>query len=231
MKIIGLIGGLGPESTIDYYKSIIATYRERGGSDGNPHIIVNSLDLEKMVRLVTADRREEIASWLRQEITRLASAGAEFGALTANTPHLVFDEVSANSPIPLISIVEATCAAAKNLNLTRVGLLGTRFTMQGRFYPAVFEKAGVAVITPPSQDQTLVHERYMNELLRGLFRPQTREEILAIVARMKTTDGIEAAILAGTELPLLLRESKGEVPFLDTTAIHVRAIVDAAMAV
>lgn len=228
MSIIGLIGGLGPESTIDYYKLIIEAWRARTGGESNPRIVVNSLDVEKMIRLVTADRRGEIVTWLREEIGRLAAAGAAFGAITANTPHFVFDQVAANSPIPLISIVEATSKAAKKMNLQRVGLLGTRFTMQGSFYPEVFTRAGIVLVRPQPDDLSLVHERYMNELLRGIFRPETKKEILGIIAKMKNSEGIEAVILAGTELPLLLRESKGDVPFLDTTAIHVQAIVDAA---
>jgi aspartate racemase len=226
MKTAGLIGGLGPESTIDYYKLIIAAYRERRPDGGYPSLIINSVDLNKVRDLITEDRLPEVTEYLAAEVGRLAAAGADFGALSANTPHVVFDELSRLSPIPLISIVEVTCAAAKARGMKRAGLFGTRFTMQGRFYRDVFDRAGVTLVTPRAAEQDYIHDKYMNELVEGIFLPETRESLLAIVERMSARDDIEGLILGGTELPLILRAEKhGEVPFLDTTKIHVEEIV------
>ena len=133
MRRLGIIGGLGPESTVDYYQLIVATYRER--THGSyPAIIINSIDLNKARDLVTANALADLTEYLVAEVQRLARAGADFGLLAANTPHIVFDDLRRQSPIPLLSIVEATCEAAQALGMKRVGLLGTRFTMQGRFF-------------------------------------------------------------------------------------------------
>lgn len=226
MKTAGIIGGLGPESTIDYYRLIIAAYRERKQEDSYPSLIINSVSLSKVRDLITEHRLPEVTQYLSAEVNRLAAAGADFGALSANTPHIVFDDLRRQSTLPLISIVEATCAAAEARGMKRVGLLGTRFTMQGRFYSDVFDRAGITLIAPSAEEQDYIHDKYLSELVNGIFLPETRERLLAIVELMSTRDGIEGLILGGTELPLILRAEKhGEVPFLDTTKIHVEEIV------
>ena len=163
------------------------------------------------------------SSWIGE---RLARAGADFGALAANTPHIVFDQLRARSPIPLISIVEATCDRARELGLKRVTLFGTRFTMQAGFYPEVFAGSGIDLVIPGQADQDYIHEKYMDELLQNIFLPETRQGLLAIVDRMKARDGIDGLILGGTELPLILRGAESDIPFLDTTRIHVDRIVE-----
>ena len=118
----------------------------------------------------------------------------------------MFDEVAPKSPIPLISIVEATCAVAKAQNLKRLALFGTRYTMQANFYPKVFKREGIELLVPDPRDQDYIHDKYMNELVPGKFLPETRAGLLAIVDRMKATSDIDGVILAGTELPLILRD-------------------------
>jgi len=227
MKTVGIIGGIGPESTIEHYRFIIAGYRERKGDGIYPSIIINSVDLNRLISWMNANEFDNAADYLVHEIERLARAGADFGALASNTPHIVFDQIRDRSPIPLISIVESACDAAQTLGIKRVGLLGTRFTMRGRFYPEVFSRAGINLIVPDETEQDYVHEKYMNELLNNIFLPETREGLLAIVDRMKNRDGIKAVILGGTELPLILRDDLGRgIPFLDTTKIHVEHIVE-----
>ncbi len=227
MKTAGMIGGLGPESTIDYYRAIISRYRARNPDGGYPSIIINSLDVSKGINLLDTGRLSELADYLTVGVERLACAGATFGFISANTPHMVFDEVQRRSAIPLLSIVRAACDRAKSLGLKSVGLFGTRFTMQATFYPEEFRRAGIAVIRPKESEQDFIHEKYLNELLNGTFRPETRAELLRIAGRMKVEDDTEAVILAGTELPLLLRGPEAEeIDFLDTTEIHVEAVVD-----
>src|SRR5260370_36187310 len=143
MKTLGIIGGLGPESTVDYYQKIIALYRERTGDGSYPQFIINSVDLKTGLDFMAANDLARMADYLLQGIGKLARAGADFGLISANTPHIVFDELVPGSPIPLISIVEATCAAAKGRKLKRLALFGTRYTMQARFYPKVFSREGV----------------------------------------------------------------------------------------
>jgi aspartate racemase len=226
MKTLGMIGGVGPESTIDYYKLIISEYRERKRDGSYPPIIINSIDLNKARDLVTANALAELTGFLAVEVQRLARAGADFGLIAANTPHIVFDDIRWQSPIPLISIVEATCEAAKALGLKRLGLLGTRFTMQGRFFLDVFARADIALVVPTPDEQDYVHDKYMGELVNGIFLPETRTRLLEIVDCLRQRERIDGVILGGTELPLLLRDAPPQsIPFLDTTQIHVRAAV------
>lgn len=226
MKTIGIIGGIGPESTIEYYRFIIESYRERVQDGSYPSVIINSIDLQKMVAFFEATELDAATRYLVNELHRLAQAGAQIGLLAANTPHLVFEDVRRQSPIPLVSIVEATCEAARALGLKRLALFGTRFTMQGRFYPDVFSTAGIQLILPAGAEQAYIHDKYMNELLKNIFLPATRRQLLAIIERLKERDHIDGLILGGTELPLILRDvPNSSIPFLDTTRIHVNSIV------
>ena len=226
MKTLGIIGGLGPESTIDYYGRIIALYRERTRDGSYPQFIINSIDMKKGLDFMEANDLIGMADYLLEEIGKLARAGATFGLISANTPHIVFDEVASKSPVPLISIVEATCAAAKARKLKRLALFGTRYTMQGTFYPRVFSRERIELLVPDPKDQDYIHDKYLNELVSGKFLPETRAGLLAIVDRMKESSDIDGVILAGTELPLILRDSQHNgIPFLDTTEIHCEAAV------
>jgi aspartate racemase len=224
-KLIGIIGGIGPESTIDYYRLFVSIYRERR-PDGYPPVIINSIDLAKALQLVSANDLAGLTAYLLEEIHRLARAGATHGVLSSNTPHIVFDELEDSSPIPLISIVETACRAAAERKLKRVGLFGTRFTMQGGFYQKVFAREGIEIAIPESGDQKFIHDTYLNELVNGIVRTETRERYIAIARRLKAEQGIEALILGGTELPLLLRGAIDiGVMLLDTAHLHVERAV------
>ena len=227
MKTLGIIGGLGPESTLDYYQRIIALFRERTGDRHYPEFVIVSVDLRKGLDFMDANDLSGMADYLLQAIRTLARAGANFGLISANTPHIVFDEVASQSPIPLISIVEATCAAAKARELKRLALFGTRYTMQASFYPKVFSREGIKLLVPEPNDQNWIHDKYFSELVPGIFLPETRAGLIAIVDRIKAKSDIDGVILAGTELPLILCDPHHNgIPFLDTTKIHVEMAVD-----
>ncbi|MGB8887051.1 MAG: amino acid racemase [Candidatus Korobacteraceae bacterium] len=226
MKTVGIIGGIGPESTIEYYRGILASYRRRRPDGSSPSIILNSVSVQKLLALMDKDDLPGVIDYLVPEINRLAAAGADFGLIAANTPHIVFDEIQQQSPIPLLSIVEATCAEAKARGIQRAGLLGTRFTMQADFYPAVFSREGIALVVPATDQQAYIHDKYVNELLKDIFLPSTRERLWEIIQTMKERQQIEAVVLAGTELPLILHQDEAAgLPLLDTTQIHVEATV------
>ncbi len=226
MKIPGIIGGVGPESTIEYYRTIVALYRERKPDGSYPQLIINSINLKTGMDFMAANDFAGAVAHLLHEIERLALAGADFGLIAANTPHMVFDDIAPQSPIPLISIVEATCEAAKGMKLKRLGLFGTRFTMQGDFYPTVFTREEIELIVPQPDDQAYIDDKYMNELVLGKFLPETSAGLHTIVDRLKEKHDIDGVILAGTELPLILRgpEHRG-IPLLDTMKIHAHAAV------
>ena len=228
MKTAGIIGGIGPESTVEYYRSIVTSYRERTRDGSFPRIIINSINMKRLVDMFSADDRAGAAAYLADEVSKLARAGADFALLSANTPHIVFDEVQSRSPVPLISIVRATCEAAKASGLKKLGLFATRFTARAGFYTEALAAEAVTLALPDEAEQDYIHDKYMNELVNGIFLPETRARLIAIAHRLKTEEAIEGLILGGTELPLILRAADSEeagVPFLDTTQIHVKAVV------
>lgn len=227
MKTVGIIGGIAPESTIQYYRLIIDLYRKRFADGSYPNILINSIDMKTMLDLIGSNDLDGVTRYLLREIDRIAKAGADFAVLASNTPHLVFDGIQKRSPVPLISIVEATYAATEKLGLKKVGLFGTRFTMNSGFYPDVFSRRGMTIIVPEKEDQDVIHWKYMGELVNGIYLPDTREKLMAIAGRLRKEKHIEGLILGGTELPLLLNDAaeKG-FPFLDTTRIHAESIVE-----
>ena len=224
MKKIGLIGGIGPESTLDYYRLIIRAFQERKSAD-YPEIIVYSANLTELLKLMEQKRWADLTEWLLQKIEALRKAGAEFAAIGSNSPHVVFDQVKARSSLPLLSIVEAACEKARSLNLTKLGLMGTLFTMQADFFQKPFRAREMSVVVPETDDQNLIHRKLFTEIELGIIKDSTREELLAVAKRMIDRHGIEALILGCTELPLILTKDEFGIPFLNTTAIHAEAIV------
>jgi aspartate racemase len=228
MKTIGIIGGIGPESTIDYYRKIIAAYCELDVNGNYPKIIINSINMSEMLKLLAADRFDEIAENLVAEFGKLAAAGADFGLLASNTPHIIFDKVRNSSQLPLISIVEATCSKVKVIGLQRIALFGTKFTMNGGVYDQVFSQHNIQVFIPSDIEQNFIHEKYLKELVKGNIQDDTKSELLKIASRMKKEHDVQGLILGGTELSLILQN--GDAPgmdIIDSTDAHVESILKA----
>jgi len=224
MTTLGMIGGIGPESTIDYYRRILAAWEEVEPGTC-PSIVIDSLDVWRGLRLLESDL-PGLIEYLVESLRRLAGAGVGFAVMAANSPHTVFDDLAARSPVPLLSIVEACAQEAQARGLGRLALLGTRFTMEGTFYPTVCARHGIEVVPPAEADRAWVHALYVDELLRGEFRDDARQQIVALVRRLRETQGVDGVILGGTELTLLLTTPTiADLPALDTTALHVGAIV------
>ena len=227
MRTLGIIGGTGPETTIEYYRRLIAGYRERSPEGRAPSLMINSIDNKKLVDLVTGNELTRLADYLGAEVERLARAGAGSALIAANTPHLVFDEVQSRSPIPMLSIVTATRDAAASAGLRRLVLFGTRFTMQAAFFPQIFRGRQIAIVVPNETEQAYIHEKYMSELFVGVILPETRERLLEIVQALKERESVDGLILGGTELSLILREpTAAGLPVLDTTQIHVEVALE-----
>jgi aspartate racemase len=158
-------------------------------------------------------------------ISSLHLAGAEFAAIASNTPHIVFDEIRPKSPIPLVSIVEETCRKAREMGLKKIGLMGTKLTMEAGFYKKPFISNGISIIVPGSQEQLVIQHRLFSEIELGIIKDSTREELMMIAKRMVEEDRIDSLILGCTELPLILTESRYGIPFLNTSAIHCESII------
>lgn len=227
MKTVGIIGGIGPESTIEYYRKIVSSYLERQATGNYPQIIINSIDMKKMLDLIGNGQLEQVSHYLALEVKKLENAGADFGALASNTPHIVFNKVRELSNLPLISIVEAACKKITDTGLQRVALFGTKFTMQGGFYSEVLSKNGVEVIIPDQTDRRFIHEKYMGELVNGIILDETRSSLLNIIDKIKNKYNTQGLILGGTELPLILKEDDvSGIHVFDTTEIHVESILE-----
>jgi len=231
VKTIGIIGGTGPETTIEYYKRIIAGYREKTGDGSFPSILINSIDAKPLIDFINARDLDHVTFLLVGEIARLAHGGATFGLIAANTPHVVFNAVDKLASIPLISIVEATAEAAASRGLKKLALFGTQLTMESSFYSDEFVKRDLSIVVPSVDEQAYIHDKYMGELFHGVINNETREKLVSIIEAMKKRDEIDGVILGGTELSLILTEpSYGGLPVLDTTQIHVDAAVAEALA-
>lgn len=227
MNTVGIIGGIGPESTIEYYRKIVSTYLERQGTGDYPQIIINSINMKKMLDWIGNGEFEEVTAFLVGEVKKLKDAGADYGLLASNTPHIVFDQVSQSSPLPLISIVEATCKKIMETGFRRVALFGTKFTMQGGFYNEVLSKSGIEIITPDEVDQRFIHDKYMNELVKGIILDKTRSGLIDVIDKMRQKHDIQGLILGGTELPLILKNDDIiGVHLFDTTEIHVESVLE-----
>ncbi len=225
MKRIGIVGGIGPESTLEYYRAIIDAFRQRGGEVSYPEMIVYSANLTELLRIMEARDWGKLTEWLLRKLEALHRAGADFAAIASNTPHVVFDEVASRSPLPVSSIVEETCRHAVRRGLRRLGLMGTKFTMQSDFFQKAFQASGIAVMVPEPNEQELIHHRLFSEIELGIVKESTRQELLDVAKKLKDRHSIDGLILGCTELPLILTQDTHGLEFLNTTRIHVDSIV------
>jgi len=226
-RILGIVGGTGPESTVDYYRSIVASWQRRNPDGSYPCVIINSVEAGRIFRLLGEGDFSAVAGDMTTAIDQLAAAGAGAALLAANATHLASAEIEAASPIPLIHIADAARDAARAQGYRRLGIFGTRFVMDAPMYPERFAAAGMTVVVPTTDEMEYIHAKYFGELVKGSFLDQTREGLVEIIARMRDGDAIDGLILAGTELALFLTEpSYGGVSILNTARIHAEAAVD-----
>lgn len=226
-RILGIVGGTGPESTIDYYRSIITGWQQRTADGSYPRLIINSVEAGRVFRLLGESDYSAVAGDMAAAVIQLAEAGAGAALLASNASHLAFDKIAARSPIPLIHIVDAARDAAAARGHHRLGIFGTRFVMEAPMYPERFASGGMTILAPQPDERAYIHEKYFGELVRGQFRDETRQGLVEIVDRMRDRDAIDGLILGGTELALTLTEpSYANVPILDTAKVHAEAAVD-----
>ncbi|MDR1954804.1 MAG: amino acid racemase [Candidatus Methanoplasma sp.] len=226
MKKVGLIGGIGPASTLDYYLGIIDGCRQRASGEDYPEIIIYSINMTEMLSLIENERWDEVVVWLTQITERLSAAGADFAAMASNTPHLVYDEVNERSPIPIVSIVEETCRFVKEARYQRPLTIGTLFTMKNRLYADPLKKHGITSVLPSENEQREIHSLFFPNLENGIVVPEDKEKMLALIKRMIREQDADSVILGCTELPLMITENDLEVPIIDTVRVHIRSIVD-----
>lgn len=226
MKKLGLVGGMGPESTIPYYHDIVYGVQDKVGKNFFPNLTIESVNVFDVLRLCSEEKYDELTDYLMRAIINLINSGADFIALSANTPHIVFDRLKEQSTVPLVSIIEATRDEAIRLNKNKLGLFGTIFTMKGDFFKSPFVNSNIEIIIPTEEEMELINHKISSELELGIVKEETLIGFQKIIERMKRDSGIEAIILGCTELPLLLNDEVSPVPCLDTMKIHINALVE-----
>jgi aspartate racemase len=227
MKKIGIIGGLGPESTIYYYRTLIDMCRQNKALNGNyPEVIIYSMNIVEISSLRASGDREGLINRQVDTLTALHNAGADLGIISCNACHGVFDEIEAASPMPVLSIVTETCKEVVKRGLTRVALFGMESTMNGGFYQEVFGRAGISVYVPDEAEQKYVSEKLRKEATLDCICDETKEGYLKILKKMVDAYDVQGLILGCTEMPLLMTEveqQKAQIPFFDTGKIHVQS--------
>jgi aspartate racemase len=226
-RVLGIVGGTGPESTIDYYRTLVATWRRRRPDGSYPRVIINSVEAGTVFRALDIGDFDAVGRVLGPAILALAAAGCQRAFLASNASHLAFDRIDPAPAIPLIHIVDAAREHAARAGRRRLGLIGTRFVMESDLYPSRFGHAGLEVIVPTPEERELVHRIYFGELVEGIIRGESREALTAVVAAMRDRDEIDAVVLGGTELALILTDPTcAGMPVLNTAQIQVDSAVD-----
>jgi len=226
-RVLGIVGGTGPESTVDYYRSLIATWRHRRPDGSYPRVIINSVEAGRLIRNLGNGDFAAVGRDLGAAVGELAAAGCERALLASNGSHLAFDRIDPPPPVPLIHIVDVTREAAIAGGHRHMGLLGAKFVMASSLYRDRFAPLGLDVVAPNAEEQELVHGIYIGELLEGVIRPESRDALVAVIETMRDRDGIDGLILGGTELALILTEpTYAGVAILNTAQIHVDAAID-----
>lgn len=227
MNKIGLIGGIGPESTIKYYQLIIEKYRELTPNGHYPEIHILSIDMTMMLKYISDNNKIGFLNFMKERIAILESAGVNKVYICSNTPHVFYDALQASVDIEIVSIVNETLSHIASLGLKKCGLLGTKFTMSKGFYAQNGKQRGVEIIVPNEEEQNVIHDIYMNELVFNVNKSSSKDTLLRLITRMIKEDNIEGIILGGTELSLVLNQKDFEkINVIDTCLIHVNAIVN-----
>ncbi|MBC5649008.1 aspartate/glutamate racemase family protein [Christensenella tenuis] len=225
MQKAGIIGGMGPASTLDYYKGIVDGYRAAKTDGSYPAFTLENVNMAKMLDFVAHENWSPLVSMLLAAVRNVKNAGADFAAIASNTPHIVFRELEEKSPLPLVSIVEETCRYAADAGCARVIVLGTKFTMTSGLYTDMFPRYGIEALIPDREGREFVHSILFPKLEDGTVDPEDKEDMIEFTEELIRNSHADAVMLGCTELPLMIRPGDLSVPTLDTAQIHIAAIV------
>lgn len=225
MQKVGIIGGIGPASTLDYYNDIIEGYRKIKQDNQYPELVIESINMTKMLQFLEGKDYEGLVNQLLEAVNHVKAAGATFAVIASNTPHIVFSKLKEVSPLPLISIIEATCEYAKKLHLKKVLILGTKFTMTNGLYTNVFPNFGIDAFVPDEKGIETVHNIIFPKLEDGIVVPEDKATLLTLADQLIQEYHADGLVLGCTELPLMIQEGDLNTTILNTTKIHVEAIL------
>jgi aspartate racemase len=227
-KRIGIVGGMSPESTIEYYQYLTRTYTQRFGDYGYPEIIIYSVCFQRYVDWPNAERWDLVAQGLSQAAQRLEAAGADFIVIATNTMHLVVEQVRASVHVPILSLPDVVADVIQSKGIKTVGLLGTKFTMEKNLYQDVLARKGITVLVPDPNDREYVNRVIYDELVAGKIRAESRAGYVDIINKLAAR-GAQGVILGCTEIPLLVQEGDVGLPLFDTTLLHAEATLNYAV--
>ena len=227
-KRIGILGGMSPESTVEYYQTITRTYTERYGDYAYPEVLIYSVSFQPYVDWPEQDRWDLVAQGLGEAARTLEGAGADVIVIATNTMHLVVDEVQAGVNVPVLSLLDVVADAILARGMRTVGLLGTRFTMERGLYQNALARRGITVLVPNETDRAYVNDVIYNELVAAKIRDESRARFVTLIEELAGR-GAEGVILGCTEIPLLVGEGDVDLPLLDTTLLHANAALDFAL--
>ncbi|MBW1606347.1 aspartate/glutamate racemase family protein [Lactobacillus sp. Sy-1] len=227
MKKLGIIGGIGPEATIRYYNDIIKGYQHRlGTTQSLPELTIESINMYHMFKLLDADQLTQVADYVSDAANHLQQAGADFGLMCGNTPHIAFSQIQARTKLPLLSIVDTALAHAKQLHLHRLLLLGTKFTMSNDFFSRPFQDAGIQICLPSQEEQDWLHLKIVKELENGIVNPATKLQLMQMVNHLINDNDLDGVVLGCTELPLIIEPTDLSVATFDIAKIQIEAAVN-----
>lgn len=226
MKKLGILGGMGLESTLLYYKEIAIEFKKRDKNGHFPALTIETVNMYEMLGFCKANQYDSLADYLLQGICNLEKAGADFAVLASNTPHVVFDTLEEKANIPLLSIVEPTYQAVKDKGFKNVAWLGTAFTMEEPYFKRRFIENGITVAIPNEKERKFIDKVIAEELEFGIINAKSKKVIDKIIERLISEVGIEAIIMGCTELPLMYTSEELSVPVFDTLRYHIQGILE-----
>lgn len=223
MKRIGLLGGMSWESSLEYYRILNEETQKILGSSHSANCIMYSFDFNEIESLQHENKWDQLTERMNREAVNLKKAGAEFLIICTNTMHLMAQSIEETSGLKVLHIADATGQAISKTGLKKVGLLGTKFTMEGTFYSNILrDNHHIETIIPNAHDRELIHNIIYNELILGKFKDESRKIYQDVIERLRSS-GAEGVILGCTEIPLLIKQEHSLIPVFDTTSIHAKA--------
>ena len=222
MKTIGILGGMSPESTVEYYQYITREYTRRYGDHGYPPIITYSVSFQQYIDWLDAGDWASITAGLIDAGNALADAGADVIVIATNTMHKVAPQIDSGTRIPVLSLLDAVAEAITDQGLHKVGLLGTRFTMEETFYPDALAAHDIAVVVPGETERAMIDRIIWEDLVEGIVNEESRAAYVRVIQGMISA-GMQGVILGCTEIPLLIDEADAGIPLFDTTRLHANA--------
>lgn len=229
MQTIGLIGGMSWASTVEYYKTLNRLIRERCGKQHSAKILLTSVDFQEIEPLMQVGNWDEVGEKIIRCGQQLVTGGADFVMLCTNSPHAIADQLAASLSVPFIHIVDPVGEEIKRLGFRKVGLLGTRFTMEKPFFrDRLLTKFSVETVVPELEDREMLHRTIFEELVKGVFSKETKQAYEMVIDKLMQ-QGAEAVILGCTEIALLTPPEESSFILLDSTTLHCRAAIDRAL--